>query len=38
MRAWKASEPTLANHINQRQVARYGVQNVTVPSVQAVVR
>jgi hypothetical protein len=27
MRAWKASEHTLANHIDQRQLARYGIQN-----------
>lgn len=38
MRAWTASEHTLANHIDPRQHARYGVQNVTTPSVQAVVR
>ena len=38
MRAWAASKHTLANHIDQRQHARYGVQNVTAPSVQAVVR
>lgn len=38
MRAWTASEHTLASHIDQRQHARYGVQNVTAPSVQAAVR
>lgn len=38
MRAWAASEHTLANHIDQRQHARYCVQNVIAPSVQAVVR
>ena len=38
MRAWTASEHTLANRIDQRQHARYGVQNVTSPSVQAVAR
>ena len=38
MRAWAASEHTLANHIDQRQHARYCVQNVIAPCVQAVVR
>lgn len=38
MRAWTASEHTLANQIDQRQHAHYGVQNATSPSVLAVAR
>lgn len=38
MRAWTARERTAINHIDQRQHARYGVQNVTAPSVQAAAR
>lgn len=38
MLAWRASEHTLANHIDQRQHARYGVQNITASSVHTTIR
>ncbi|MNU00344.1 hypothetical protein D3C72_2434500 [compost metagenome] len=38
MRSWTASEHTLASHVDQRQHARYGFQNVTAPSVHAAIR